>query len=103
MREVWRTHRYCMDPHTAVGWVALRKHGARAAIEVGGTAAGTGGPVVLLSTAHPGKFLDTVRQAVGFEPELPPRLAAVLDRPGESITMEPSVEILQSFLLDRYQ
>ena len=37
------------------------------------------GPVVVLSTAHPAKFPDAVRQATGTEPPLPPRLKGLYE------------------------
>ncbi len=35
-------------------------------------------PVVVLSTAHPAKFPDAVKQATGQIPEVPPRLKLAL-------------------------
>ena len=44
--------------------------------------AGVRRPVVCLATAHPAKFPDAVEQATGIRrPELPERLADLLDRP----------------------
>jgi threonine synthase len=36
-------------------------------------------PVVVLSTAHPAKFPDAVKQATGRIPEVPPRLKQALE------------------------
>jgi threonine synthase len=62
--EVHERTGYVMDPHTAVAWSAMRRVGAN-----------EGGPVVVLSTAHPAKFPDVVEQATGVAPELPEALA----------------------------
>ncbi|MFN3513017.1 MAG: threonine synthase [Phenylobacterium sp.] len=48
-----------IDPHTAVGVAGLRR------------AADVAAPVVVLSTAHPAKFPDTVAAATGETPRLP--------------------------------
>ncbi len=66
MHYVKNTHAYTLDPHGAVGYLgiveALKKY------------PGTIG--VFLETAHPAKFADVVRAAIGSEPEMPERLTA---------------------------
>ncbi len=53
-----------VDPHTAVGLVALDKLRRSGDID---------GPAICLATAHPAKFPDTVVAACGVHPELPER------------------------------
>jgi threonine synthase len=60
---------YVLDPHTAVGAVALDSM-------MGEYGADT--PKVLVATAHPGKFAPAVDQAIGSAPILPDRLSQVL-------------------------
>jgi threonine synthase len=61
---------YVADPHTAVG------------LHVAGRLAlGVERPVVCMGTAHPAKFPDAVERATGVRPEMPERLAAVLEQP----------------------
>ena len=70
--EIARTFRETgevVDPHTAVGLAVARK------LELGANV-----PVVTLSTAHPAKFPDAVKQAVGFEPALPSHLGDLYER-----------------------
>jgi len=57
-----------VDPHTAVALVAA----AKIAPEVRG-------PVVVLSTAHPAKFPESVARATGISPPLPPRLKGLYE------------------------
>ncbi|HLJ53325.1 MAG TPA: threonine synthase [Rhizomicrobium sp.] len=57
-----------IDPHTAVALHAAY-----------GTHREPNIPVVVLSTAHPAKFPDAVREATGVVPALPPRLAGLYD------------------------
>ena len=52
-----------IDPHTAVGLHAARALATDAAV-----------PVVTLATAHPAKFPDAVKQAIGIEAALPARV-----------------------------
>jgi threonine synthase len=61
---------YVADPHTAVGLHVARSLGL-----------GVERPVVALATAHPAKFPDAVERATGVRPDLPERLADLLERP----------------------
>ena len=67
-----------VDPHTAV---------AIAAAEACRTDPDL--PIVALATAHPAKFPEAVESAVGFRPETPPRLQALMDRP-ERVSLLPN-------------
>ena len=89
--EVDREHDYLMDPHTAVGYLALRD-------ELAGEAAGTVG--VVLATAHPAKFREVVEPVIGREIELPPQLASRLGKPVLSEELANDVAELKRRLLD---
>jgi threonine synthase len=110
MREVYERFGVFIDPHTAVGWVAARRcmaDGAPGAGAGAGTGAGRGSPhgprqVMVMSTAHPGKFLDIVRDAVGVEPELPARLAQCLTLPKRSVRISAGFPELSRYLLDSF-
>ena len=71
--EIRRLHDltgYLADPHTAVGIAAARAHPG-----------GPGTPTIAMGTAHWGKFPDAIEQAIGSRPPLPPRLAALYEKP----------------------
>src|SRR5262249_25814720 len=53
--DVYRHHGYLLDPHSAIAWLGLQ-----AALASDPEAAG-----VLLATAHPAKFRETVEPAIG--------------------------------------
>jgi threonine synthase len=79
---------YLADPHTAVGLAAARK--VPWAIDTGDLA------VVVEATAHPAKFPEAVRAALGFEPPAPAPLAA-LDGMEERFTVvDNNLAALQS-------
>lgn len=90
MRRVHDETGYVADPHTAVGLEAVRR--ARA----GGQA---GGPVVVLSTAHPAKFPETVAEALGQKPEVPEGLAALWNRDVDVERIEPRMDALRERML----
>jgi threonine synthase len=54
--------------------------------------------MVCLATAHPAKFPDTVAQAVGRPPELPPALAEMEGKPRRCEVMDCSVEALMAYI-----
>ena len=68
-----------IDPHSAVGLAA-----ARAARRDGLVDAET--PLIALACAHPAKFPDAVRDAVGQMPPLPPHLADLMERDERMLT-----------------
>jgi threonine synthase len=59
-----------LDPHTAIGLAAGKK-----------TRKNKTTPLVVLATAHPGKFPNAVKEASGVFPELPPHLKDLFSRP----------------------
>lgn len=62
-----------LDPHSAIGWLALRDARVRSALP--------GDAVrVFLATAHPAKFAEVVEQATGDAVDLPAALAEALSR-----------------------
>jgi threonine synthase len=57
----------------------------------------------VLSTAHPGKFSETVREATGQEPELPDRLARCLHLPKQATLVGTGLDGLRNLLLERLE
>ncbi len=54
--KVWREHKYLIDPHTAVAYHVLEEYRAQT---------GDGAPAIVVSTASPFKFCDSVLDALG--------------------------------------
>lgn len=94
MRAAWDLHGALVDPHTAVGCVAADRFIA--------TGAFPDRDVIVLSTAHPGKFAETVRDATGQEPELPERLARCLRLPKRATRIGTDLDGLRGLLLERF-
>jgi len=93
MRRVYRDSGILIDPHTAVGVLASRRHLEDSRYS---------GHILCLATAHPGKFVDIVEQATGAAPELPPALTEALSKKKITIPLNPTLDLLRKFLLDRY-
>jgi threonine synthase len=90
MHDVEQRHGYLLDPHAAVGVLGLECYVKQSHPQARG---------IVLATAHPAKFADTVARATGVQPEMPQRLAAFLDRPKKSIPFPNRFADLQEFLL----
>ena len=86
IRDVHRRVRYVMDPHTAVAYAAASRHDDVSA------------PVVVLATAHPGKFPDVVEDAIGEPVEIPPAIRGALERNESMSVIAPDLEELNAVL-----
>jgi threonine synthase len=87
--RVYREHGYILDPHAAIGWLAVND-GMRA------EDAGTVG--VFLATAHPAKFREVVEPAIGKAVPLPPALAEAITRPRYSMKLSSDYADLRALL-----
>jgi len=90
MKKVYERFGYLPDPHTAVGvfcWEAYK-------LEHPEPAQG-----LVLATAHPAKFADVGRKAIGSAPPLPERLTGYLNREKLSLPMSSKYEDFKEFLI----
>jgi threonine synthase len=90
MKKVHERFGYLADPHTAVGvfcWEAYKLEHAESA------------QGLVLATAHPAKFGEVVKKAVGAAPPLPERLAGCLKREKLSLPLSNSYDDFKQFLL----
>ena len=91
MRRVYDKTGYIADPHTAVGLEAVHRYRK----ETGDTI-----PCVVLATAHPAKFPETVEQALGQKPVEPESLAQLASMPKEVSSLAPGKDSLMHALRD---
>ena len=90
IREAHERYGRLIDPHTAVGLAAARRLGPQ-----------DGTPVVVLATAHPAKFPETVAKATGMVPPLPPRLRQSYLGTERASVLPPDAVRLRSFIETR--
>jgi threonine synthase len=86
--RVYRETGALIDPHTAVGVTAGRRHQKRESET----------PMIALSTAHPAKFPDAVRKATGQSVPLPAHLADLLERPERFDRLPNDQAKIESFI-----
>ncbi len=89
--EIYQTYQYLMDPHGAVGYLALRKY-QKEVEEI---------PGIILETAHPVKFSEAVTEVTGQNPVIPPSLQVLLTKEKHSIRLSGVYDTFKSFLLNR--
>jgi threonine synthase len=87
--DVHRRFGYVLDPHGAIGWLAINDALAQA---------GPGAQGVFLATAHPAKFREVVEPAIGRAVPLPDVLAEAVKRPRHALTLAADYAALEALL-----
>ncbi len=89
IRATWERYGVMIDPHTADGLkVALARREA-------------GVPMVVLETAQPVKFAETIREALGREPGRPSELEGIEALPQRVEVMEADAGAVKAFIVAR--
>jgi threonine synthase len=57
-------------------------------------------PGIILETAHPGKFPDSVEKSCGFSIDLPAALAAVLEKEKNATPLSADFAEFKNFLIN---
>jgi len=86
IRAIHSKYGAMIDPHTAAG------------VYVGLQYREPGVPLVCLETALPVKFAETMREALGREPERPAEFAGLEERPQRVKVIEPDVALLKRLI-----
>ena len=87
--QCWRDLGVLMDPHTADGVKAAREWAEQ-----------VDSPIVCLETALPVKFADTIREALGSEPEVPERFREIMNADRHVADLPNDAEKVKQFILD---
>ena len=90
IRGLWEERGIVIDPHTAVGLLGLRRELERR----------PGAQGIVLATAHPAKFAETVEPLIGRTLPLPPGIASVMGLPRRSTVIAPELDALRAALAD---
>ena len=90
IRRVRQTSGYLAEPHTACGIIAADR-----CLPAGGA------PQIVLATAHPAKFPDTMEAILGERPGLPPRLASLMTDEERSALLPNDLAAVERFVEER--
>ncbi len=86
IRAVYEKAEVVIDPHTADGVTVARGFQK------------PGQPMLVLETAKPEKFGDIVNEALGFEPELLPEFAQLLELEQHTVEMRADAKTLRDYI-----
>jgi threonine synthase len=91
MQEIQTKYNYTLDPHGAVGYLALKEY-QKTTDAVG----------IILETAHPAKFLDDVESILNKKIHIPERLESLKDKKKEAILRGIDFESFKDWLMKTY-
>jgi threonine synthase len=86
IRMVHQRYGAIIDPHTADG------------VNVGLQHRESGVPLICLETALPAKFAETIREALGRDPQVPPGFEGLENRLQRVAVMDPDVEAVKAYI-----
>ncbi|MFL5786761.1 MAG: threonine synthase [Flavisolibacter sp.] len=90
IRKVYNEFNYQLDPHGAVAYAAIEKYINSHITEKG----------ILIETAHPVKFYDTVEKILNKPVSMPESVKGLLEKKKESVKMKPDYTEFKSYLSD---
>ena len=88
INETYKKYGILIDPHTAVGIGVVPK----ILLE---------GNTIVLSTAHPSKFSDTVMEVTGIKPDLPEKLQNILSKKERYDKINKDLEEVKKYILSK--
>ncbi|MGZ5191934.1 MAG: threonine synthase [Flavisolibacter sp.] len=91
IQKVYKEEKYLLDPHGAVGYLALQKYLIEHPAEKG----------FFLETAHPVKFYDVVEPIINEKIELPSGVKYLLKEEKKSIRMDAGIDHFKEFLMNK--
>ncbi|MCC6288224.1 MAG: threonine synthase [Chitinophagaceae bacterium] len=89
LKQVKKETGYLLDPHGAVGYLALQRY----------LNAHTGEKGIFLETAHPVKFYDVVEPVINEAVPIPEAIQQILPLKKHSVVMDAEYELLKEYLL----
>ncbi len=95
MKAAYNEYGRLIDPHSAVALAAAKRALGDPATNL------SGGPMVVVATAHPAKFPDAVESATGIRPEAPPHLARIMKLPERLEKLPNRLGAVEDFIKSR--
>jgi threonine synthase len=89
--DAYKRHRSLIEPHGAVAWAGYNEY-------ISNCEPASGFPAVILETAHPAKFPDSVHGSTGVMPPLPSSLERVLKKKERYTEMPADYNAFKSYL-----
>ncbi len=89
IQKVYKQYDYLLDPHGAVGYLALTHYLKQH----------PGNQGIFMETAHPVKFYDVVEKVLGIKIGLPDAVKNIVDKPKKSTVMNTGYDDLKAYIL----
>jgi threonine synthase len=89
IKAIKKSSNYLLDPHGAVGYLALERYLAEHPEQKG----------FFVETAHPVKFYDVVEPVIGEKISLPESVSGIMDKEKVSTKIDAEYNLLKEFLL----
>ncbi|MFA5040744.1 MAG: threonine synthase [Bdellovibrionales bacterium] len=88
--DVYKKYGMILDPHTAVGVSVAQRMSPKLSQ-----------PTVFLATAHPTKFPETIKKALGLTLPMLPRIAALISKPERIVRLPANKQQIAAFINER--
>jgi threonine synthase len=90
IKEVYEKYKVVLDPHTAIGFGALKKIKPE-------------GKNIILATAHPCKFPDAINKSINIRPTLPNELKYIMDEKENYDIISNNLDKIKKYIKDKIQ
>jgi threonine synthase len=95
--ETYKRYNIILEPHGAIAWKGMKEYPGIC------DKPKSGKPLCIsLETAHPAKFPGEIKKILNFEPDLPPSMVGLDQKPEHFITMDNNYEMLKEFILKNF-
>lgn len=95
IKSAWDLYHVMLEPHGAVGWRCVEDFISRENLD-------TNQLLISLETAHPAKFPNAIRDAIGVDPELPASLCGLEEKTEYFDTIQGTYPAFKEYLDKRY-
>jgi len=89
LKRVYDESQVLIDPHTATAFKSaeINSEGEE--------------EMFVLGTAHPCKFSETVKEAIGVEPKIPKSIKNILNKKESYATLDNNIDLIKNHVLER--
>ena len=89
IKKIYKKNNFFVDPHTATGFHAANKIKTKY-------------PCIILGTAHPYKFLETMIKATGKKIKKPSQLSKLMARKEKYNVLSNNTNIIKKYILEKH-
>ena len=87
LKKIYDEHQALIDPHTATAFKSAEINSS-------------GEEILILGTAHPCKFSNTVKEATGVEPKIPESIKNILNKKESYATLDNNIDVIKNYVLE---